>query len=513
MVRENMPPQDRIGKIAIIGGGTAGWMSAAALSKLLGRHYAEIVLVESDQIGTVGVGEATIPQINIFNRMLGLDETAFIKKTRGTFKLGIEFVDWGAPGERYIHPFGPYGVDMEGVSFHAYWLKLQSLGRKDSISDYNLQSMAATHGKFMRPVAAPRSPLAGIAYAFHFDAGLYARYLREFSETRGVKRIEGKIVDIALKPDNGFVDAVVLEDGRRIDADLFIDCSGFRGLLIEQTMKAGFVDWSHWLPCDRALAVPCASAGDPLPYTRATAREAGWQWRIPLQHRIGNGYVFCSRFIDETRAREALLSNLPGKALAEPRLLEFKAGRRKQFWIKNVVAIGLSGGFLEPLESTSIHLIQSGLAKLLTLFPDKAFEPTDRDLFNAQSAEEYEYIRDFIILHYKATRRSDTPFWDYCRTMPIPQSLAEKIRIFESRGRIFRESADLFKDTSWFAVLIGQGIYPRGFDPVAHVLSDDETVARLADIKETIRKACEVMPTHADFIRNNCAADSPEQPA
>jgi tryptophan halogenase len=497
---------DRITKIAIIGGGTAGWMTAAALSKLLGPHYAEITLVESDQIGTVGVGEATIPQITVFNRMLGLDENDFIKRTQGSFKLGIEFVDWGALGDRYLHPFGPYGVDMQGVSFYAFWLKHQSLNGADSLSDYNLQAVAAREGKFMRPVAAAHSPLSTITYAFHFDAGLYAKYLREFSEARGVRRIEGQIVSVAQRADDGFVDAVVLENGERVEAELFIDCSGFRALLIEETLKSGFEDWSHWLPCDRAWAVPTAKNSEILPFTRATAREAGWQWRIPLQHRTGNGLVFSSRFMPEETAREQLLANLDAAALAEPRLVRFRAGRRKDAWVKNVVAIGLSSGFLEPLESTSIHLIQSGLAKLLTLFPDSAFETKDRDLYNSQTAEEYSDIRDFIILHYKATRRDDSPFWNYCRTMDVPDRLTAKMELFKSRGRVFRENDELFRETSWFAVLNGQGVKPRGFDPVAHVLSDVETAARLLNIKNVIKESCALMPTHEKFIRDNCAA-------
>ncbi|WP_443747970.1 tryptophan halogenase family protein [Asticcacaulis solisilvae] len=501
----------RIKKIAIIGGGTAGWMSAAALSKILGPDYApEIVLVESDEIGIIGVGEATIPQINVFNRLLGIDETSFVRNTRGTYKLGIEFVDWKAKGESYFHPFGPYGVDMQGVSFHAFWLRLQALGGSSSISDYNLQAVAAYENKFMRPPAGapPGSPAARIAYAYHFDASLYARYLRGFAEDHGVKRIEGKIVEVRQRPADGFVESVVLADGRTVEAELFIDCSGLRGLLIEQTLKTGFTDWSHWLPCDRAFAAPCESAETLTPYTRSTARDAGWQWRIPLQHRIGNGYVYSSRFCDDDTARATLLGNLDGRVLAEPRQVRFLAGHRKSFWVKNVVAIGLASGFLEPLESTSIHLIQSGLAKLLMLFPDKGFEPADIARFNAMTVQEYEYIRDFLILHYKVTERDDTPFWNYVRTMDIPDRLAEKIAMFESRGRIFRENEELFNDTSWFAVMVGQGLKSRGYDPVAHVLSDEELRTRLGDIRDTIRATADRMPLHSRFIAENCAMDA-----
>jgi len=502
-----MQAQPKLSKIAIVGGGAAGWMTAAALGKILGPHYAEIVLIESDDIGTVGVGEATIPQINIFNRMLGLDENDFVKKTMATFKLGIEFVDWSRPGERYFHPFGPYGVDMNGVSFHAFWLKLQTLGVTDSINDYNLQAVAAREGRFMRAQPnAPNSPAGKIAHAFHFDAGLYARFLRAFAEDHGVRRQEGKVVEVQLRPTDGFIDAVLLQDGRRFEADLFIDCSGFRALLLGEALGVEFEDFSHWLPVDRALAVPSARVADPIPYTRSTARPAGWQWRIPLQHRTGNGHVYSSRFMDDDTARDLLMRNLDAEPLAPPRLLKFKTGRRKAFWKKNCVAIGLSTGFLEPLESTSIHLIQSGIAKLLQLFPDQGFEPADIDYFNRLSLEEYDVIRDFIILHYRVTQRDDSPFWNHVRTMPIPERLQRKLDIFESRGRIFRENEELFNDTSWFAVMIGQGLVPRGFDSVANSVSDDEVRARLLNIKTTIAETSVRMPTHGDYIRANCAA-------
>ena len=498
---------DRIRKIAIIGGGTAGWMSAAVLSKLLGPGFAEIELVESEEIGTVGVGEATIPHIATFNRLLGIDEDDFIRHTRGSFKLGIEFVDWSRKGARYFHPFGPFGIDMRGVSFHAFWQKLQTLGMSDSVADYNLQAVAARENRFMRPIKKEGSPAAGIAYAYHFDAGLYARYLRTFSEKLGVRRTEGKIVAVNQRPENGFIRSVTLADGREVEAEFFLDCSGLRGLLIEQTLKAGFVDWSHWLPCDRAWAVPCANAGAPTPYTRATAREAGWQWRIPLQHRAGNGYVFSSRFISEDAARDTLMNNLDGEVLAEPRLIRFQTGRRKIFWVKNVVAIGLSSGFIEPLESTSIHFIQAGLAKLLNMFPDRGFEQADIDRYNFATGREYDHVKDFITLHYKATTRDDTPFWNYVRTMDIPDSLAEKIRIFESRGRIFRDAEELFNDTSWFAVMTGQELKSRSYDPVADAMSDQEVIDRLHDIKTVIRQTADLMPSHAAFIAQHCASD------
>jgi tryptophan 7-halogenase len=498
--------EDRIRSIAIIGGGTAGWMTAAALGKILGRDYATITLVESDAIGTVGVGEATIPQINIFNQMLGINEDEFVRRTKGSFKLGIQFVDWGRKGHTYFHPFGAFGLNMEGVSFHAFWLRLFQQGLSPSIEDYSIQAKAAEAGKFMRPIDAGNSPLSQITYAFHFDAGLYALFLREYAEKAGVIRKEGKVTRVIQKGDDGFIEAVEMEDGTRIEADLFIDCSGFQGLLIEKTMKAGYNDWSKYLPANSAVAVPCASVDDITPYTRSTAREAGWQWRIPLQHRIGNGYVYCSDFISDDEAAATLLANLDGAPLAEPRFIKFTTGHRKQYWMKNCVAIGLSSGFMEPLESTSIWMIQTGIARLLTMFPDKRFAPADIARYNRVLTGETEDIRDFLILHYKATERNDTPFWDYCREMPVPDRLEEKMRVFMNAGRCFRENDELFNDTSWFAVMAGQLMKPRTYDPVANLLSIEETQTRLAQIRDAVAKSADYMPEHRHFIEDNCAA-------
>ncbi len=499
--------ENRVRKVLIVGGGTAGWMTAAVLSKILKNDYAEIELVESEEIGTVGVGEATIPQIGTFNRTLGIEENDFVRATQGTFKLGIEFVNWGANGERYIHPFGGYGLDMEGVSFHAFFLKHygQNYG-PETIEPYSLQALAARQNKFMRPVNAGNSPLSKIAYAFHFDAGLYAQYLKRLSEARGVVRHEGKVVDVALNGESGHIRHVQLADGRVLEADLFVDCTGFRGLLIEQAMKTGYNDWSHWLPCDRAVAVPCESAGALTAYTRSTAREAGWQWRIPLQHRIGNGHVYSSAFTTEERATELLMANLDGEPLAGPRHLRFVTGHRKRFWVGNCVAIGLSAGFIEPLESTSIHLIQSGVAKLLQMFPARGFSQPDIDRYNRVTTFEFERIRDFIILHYHLTRRDDTPFWNYTRNMSIPDYLADKMELFRSHGRVFRENDELFNDTSWFAVMIGQGLRPQDYDPVADVLDAEQTATRLKNIRETVATSAAYMPSHAEFIAKNCDA-------
>lgn len=501
-----MSAQNRIRRITIVGGGTAGWMSAATFARILGPDYAEITLVESDEIGTVGVGEATIPQMATFNRMLGIDEDEFLRETKGSFKLGIEFVDWGRLGHRYFHPFGQIGVHMEGVSFHAFWLRAHQAGLVERIEDWSLQATGGARGKFMRAINAGRSPLSDIAYAFHFDAGLYARYLRRYAEARGVRRQEGKITHVHQHPETGFIEAVELADGRRVEGELFIDCSGFRGLLIEEVLKAGYVDWSHWLPCDRAVAVPCEGLEAMTPFTRSTARKAGWQWRIPLQHRIGNGHVFCSGYVSDDEAASVLLANLDGKPLADPRFLRFQTGHRRQVWIKNCVAIGLSSGFLEPLESTSIWLIQSGLSRLMAMFPDRDFDPATIARYNRILATEYAEIRDFLILHYKATERDDSPFWDYCRTMPVPDRLQEKMDVFREHGRTFRENEELFNDTSWFAVMWGQLMKPKAYDPVADVLSLAETRERLDHIRAAISNSADYMPLHRDFIRQHCGA-------
>ncbi|HEY0436594.1 MAG TPA: tryptophan halogenase family protein, partial [Phenylobacterium sp.] len=422
-----MTPESTIRDVVIVGGGTAGWMAAAALSRLRANGVTRITLIESDEIGTVGVGEATIPPIQTFNALLGIDEADFLRHTQGTFKLGIQFVGFTRPGHVYMHPFGGFGADMEAIKFYQFWLKLNALGQTPGIEAYSLCATAAGLGRFERPVPERAGPLSSLTYAYHFDASLYARYLRAYSEAQGVTRREGKVVDVNLRGEDGFIESVTLAGGDKVAGDLFIDCSGFRGLLIEQALKTGYEDWSHWLACDSAVAVPCAGVENPTPYTRCSARDGGWQWRIPLQHRVGNGYVYSSAHVSDEEAAATVLANLDAPALAEPRVLRFKTGMRRKAWNRNCVALGLSSGFMEPLESTSIHLIQAGITKLLALFPDRGFDPVEIAEYNRLTEIQWSHIRDFIILHYKATERDDTSFWRQCRTMSIPESLERKI--------------------------------------------------------------------------------------
>jgi tryptophan halogenase len=493
--------QGPIRRVLIVGGGTAGWMAAAALSRHLADNGISIRLVESEEIGTVGVGEATVPHIRHFNAKLGIDEADFMGKTQATFKLGIEFVDWGRVGERYIHPFGAFGHNIAGVDFHQHWLRLRGAGLPFPIHDYSLPIVAAQMDRFCLPSQDPNSILSTFSYAYQFDAGLYARYLRIYAEAKGVTRTEGVIQDVSLRGEDGFVESVTLKGGERIEADLFVDCSGFRGLVIEGALKAGYEDWSHWLPCDRAVAVPCASTGALAPYTRATAREAGWQWRIPLQHRVGNGYVYCSRFIDDEEAERLLLQRLDGAAQAEPRRLRFLTGKRRKQWSRNCVAIGLSSGFLEPLESTSIHLIQQAIGYLLSLWPDGSFDPADADEFNRIMDIEYERVRDFLVLHYVANGRVGAPFWDHLRTMPRPDSLTLKMELFQRRGWVSTYRDGLFQPASWLSVYLGQGVAPEAHDPRADAPPQAEIAARLENLRSQVRRAAESMPHHADFIR------------
>jgi tryptophan halogenase len=481
-------------------------MAAAAISTLLKQSALEICLVESDEIGTVGVGEATIPPLIAFNKMLGINEDDFLAATMGTFKLGIEFVNWGAVGERYFHPFGPHGQDFRGVNFHQLYLREAQKRSLPDIKNWSMSAVAAELGRFARPGPDARLPLSQLGYAFHFDAGLYALFLRRHAENDGVTRVEGRIVDAKLDSVNGHVETITLADGSEIDGDLFIDCSGFRGLLIEEKLNTGYEDWSKWLPCDRAVAAPCRLPGAPDPFTRSTALSAGWQWRIPLQHRMGNGLVYSSAHLDSAEAEAMLVANLEGEILAEPRHLKFIAGRRSRAWNGNVVSLGLSSGFVEPLESTSIQLIQSGIIKLLALFPDRRFNPAERDEYNRQMQTAFEDIRDFIILHYKATRRDDSEFWNYCRSMEIPDSLGSKLDLWRSKGRVFRDGFELFGTASWVAVLLGQGELPTETEPAVDAIDVDMATDALEKMRLSYRQMAEHMPKHTEFIAQSCAA-------
>ncbi|HEY0414119.1 MAG TPA: tryptophan halogenase family protein [Allosphingosinicella sp.] len=502
-----MSGERNIRRVAIVGGGSAGWMAAAALSNAL-RGACKVDLVESDEIGIVGVGEATIPPIKLFNQSLGLDENDFIRATQGSFKLGIEFVDWARAGHRYFHPFGSFGAEFDSVALHHYWLRARARGDETPLDDYSMAWAAASRGRFDRPTADRRMIQSTYDYAYHFDAGLYGRYLRRHAERQGVTRHEGKVVDIRLRGQDGFVERLVLDDGREIEADLFIDCSGFRGLIIGAALGIGYEDWTRWLPCDRAVAVPCAHGGEFAPCTRSTARAAGWQWRIPLQHRIGNGYVYSSRHVSDDEAAATLLANLDGEPLAEPRPLRFTTGRRAMFWERNCVAIGLASGFMEPLESTSLHLVQTALTRLLALWPDRDFDPLAPAEFNRITIEEYERIRDFLILHYHLTER-DEPLWRACAAMTVPEPLQYKIDHFRRYGRLVASGFELFQNPSWLAVHIGQLNWPERYDPLTDERGNVDADRILAGLRRVTVEAAEAMPRHRDYIARLCRAPPP----
>ena len=497
----------RIERVAIVGGGSAGWMAAATLANNL-RGGCRIELVESEEIGIVGVGEATIPGIRVFNHGLGIDEADFVAATQGTFKLGIQFVDWAEPGRTYFHPFGLFGADFDSVPLYHYWLRARMRGDEMPLEAYSLAAAAAARGRFDRPQPDRRRIQSTYDYAYHFDAGLYARYLRSYSEKRGVVRHEGRIVEVRLRGEDGHVEALKLADGREIAADLFIDCSGFRGLLIEEALGTGYEEWTQWLPCDRAVAAPCAPGGEFTPYTRSTARPAGWQWRIPLQHRIGNGYVYSSAHISDDEAANALLANLDGEPLAEPRLLRFTTGRRNLFWNRNCVALGLASGFMEPLESTSLHLVQTGILRLLAVWPDRDFDPLGRQEYNRLVADEYERIRDFLILHYHLNRREE-PLWRRCAEMEVPEWLRYRIDHFRSYGRLVSPGIELFQNPNWLAVHIGQLNWPERYEPLVDERAHVDDARALADIRGAVAAAAEAMPTHRQFIERHCRARAP----
>lgn len=488
----------KITKVVIAGGGTAGWMAAASLSKLLGKAF-DITLVESDEIGTVGVGEAAIPTLTTFHRLLGINEQEFMKATHSTFKLGINFENWKSGNDEYMHGFGRVGKECWAGEFQHFWLHGKQNDINFSFDQYCPEIQAAKAEKF----ALTKN---GLNYSYHLDATLYAKYLRTFAEAHGVKRVEGKIVNVAKDSNSGDIKSIQLASGKVVEGQLFIDCTGFVGLLIEQSLHTGYEDWSHWLPCDSAVAVQTESVSTPLPYTRSIAHESGWQWRIPLQHRVGNGMVFCSKYLADDDAKSLLSKNIEGKPINEPRVIKFKTGRRRKGWNKNCIALGLSSGFLEPLESTSIHLIMSGILRLIRLFPFEGISTSAVNEYNQQLAAELEHIRDFIILHYKATEREDTPFWQYCKNMEIPDSLQQRLDLFKETGRIFTSEGELFRVDSWAQVMLGQGVFPQQYHQIAAIMKQHELEKFLSDIRNTIDKAVSGLPTHQEFLAQYCRA-------
>jgi tryptophan halogenase len=486
-----------IRKVVIAGGGTAGWMAAALLVKTLGK-VVEVTLVESEEIGTVGVGEATIPPLVTYLRLLDIREQDFMAATQGTFKLGISFENWRNVGENYIHSFGATGTDHWAAGFQHFWLRDRARGSMIDYGEYCLELKAAQANRFSH------LPKQGMNYAFHIDATLFAAFLRTFSEKLGVRRVEGKIVEVGTDPASGQVERLTLDSGQLVEGDLFIDCTGFRGLLIEQTLHSGYEDWTHWLPCDSAVALQTESTIEAIPYTRSIAHQAGWQWRIPLQHRVGNGLVYCSRYMSDDEAKALLLKNIVGGHINKPRVLKFRTGRRLRNWNRNVVALGLASGFVEPLESTSIHLIQRGMIRLLQMFPHDGIRQSEIDEYNRQCLKEIEHIRDFIVLHYKVTNRQDTPFWRHCSAMPVPDSLAHRIALFRDSGRVFHTEGELFHENSWIQVMMGQGILPEQYHPAAAVLTDEELTRFLANIRQRVEQTVATLPSHEAYVRQYC---------
>jgi len=489
-------------KIVVAGGGTAGWMAAAAIARTMGRT-ASITLIESEAIGTVGVGESTIPPLVTYNRLLGINEAEFMRATQATFKLGILFDNWKQPGDRYFHSFGYTGKDHWAAGFQHYWLEGRSRGHGQSYDDYCLELVAALQSKFAQ------LPDNKVNYAYQLDSGLYARFLRQMAEADGVTRIEGKIARVELNGESGDIAALELDGGRRVEGDLFLDCTGFRALLIEGALHAGYDDWTHWLPCDSAIALQTPNVRPPVPYTRAMAHDAGWQWRIPLQHRTGNGIVYCSRYLDHDAALERLLGNIEGEPLTAPNKIRFQTGARRKQWHRNCIAIGLSGGFMEPLESTSIHLIQRAILRLIRMMPQGEISPRDIAEFNDQQFQDMEQIRDFLILHYKVTDRRDSPFWRQCAAMDVPDSLAQKIELFRETARVFRRNEELFAENSWVQVMLGQGIEPRAWHPIAGKLNDDELDRLLGMIRQDVTRTVAGLPDHAAYVARYCGAAEP----
>ncbi|MBB4612324.1 tryptophan halogenase family protein [Novosphingobium taihuense] len=489
-------------RIVIAGGGTAGWMTAAALARTLGP-VAQVTLVESEQIGTIGVGESTIPPLVTYNRLLGINEAEFMRATQATFKLGINFENWRVQGENYFHSFGGTGKDHWSAGFQHFWLNGLERGHTEPYGEYCLELKAAEAGKFAH------LPDDRMNYAYQLDSALYARFLRAMAEADGTTRIEGKIAHVELDGESGDIAALVLEGDRRIEGDLFIDCTGFRALLIEGALRAGYDDWTHWLPCDSAIAIQTSSVRPPVPYTRAIAHEAGWQWRIPLQHRQGNGVVYCSDYLSHEAALEKLLSTVEGEKLVKPNHIRFRTGARRKQWHRNCVAVGLSGGFMEPLESTSIHLIQRAILRIVRMLPAGPISSRDIAEFNDQQFTDMEQIRDFLVLHYKATDRRDTPFWRHCASMAIPASLEQKIELFRETGRVFRKNEELFAENSWVQVMMGQGINPASHHPVAAKLRDEELAHLLGTLREQVSRTVAALPSHGDYVARYCCAEVP----
>lgn len=485
-------------KVVIAGGGTAGWMTAAAMAKVLSK-VVDVTLVESDVIGTVGVGEATIPTLVSYNRLLRIDEAEFLKTVGGTFKLGIAFENWTDLDHRYIHSFGVTGKDHWTAGFQHFWRRGHEMGIAKAFGDYCLELVAAERERFAH------LPDLGLNYAFHIDSTAFATYLRKMAEDNGVSREEGIIKNVNMT-EGGDIESLTLDSGDVLEGDFFVDCTGFRALLIGDALGVGYEDWTHWLPCDRAIAVQTKSVAPPLPYTRSIAHTAGWQWRIPLQHRTGNGIIFSNRFMSEDEGRDLLLSSIEGEVLTEPRVIHFRTGTRRAHWHRNCVCVGLSSGFLEPLESTSIHLIQRSVLRLMKMFPQDGVKQTDIDEFNAQTSYELEHIRDFIILHYHLTNRTDTPFWRYCRNMDVPETLKHRMQLFEETGRTFRENDQLFAENSWTQVMLGQGLMPSSHHPTADVMSEKEITEFLNHIDQNVEKTVAGMPAHATYLKSFCPA-------
>jgi tryptophan halogenase len=499
-------PTDRVRSLVIVGGGAAGWLAAATLARLLKPSFCEIRLIDEPQDAADAISEVALPSFHRLNHLLGINESDLIRRTRGTFRLGAQFADWGRLGDRYFHGFGSLGVKLDAVPFHHYWIKLRKLGDETRIDAYSTAAVAAKRGRFAPPALDRHSLMSLYSYGYHFHAESLAAYLREYARAHGATRIDGNVVDVLLRGEDGFIEALQMDDGSRIRADLYVDCTGARGVLSRHALKSGFEDWSHWLPCDRMVCIPCASTGDLKPYAEATAQPSGWRQRIPLQHCVDNGYVYSSRQVSDDEAAAALAADLPGRALADPRLLRLFPGRPVKFWDKNCMA--LTGGTLEPLESTGLHLVQTGITRLVTLFPVRRFSPSDIDEYNRLTTMEYERIRDFLILHYKATQRGDSPFWEHCRHMDVPDTLRAKIELFQRCGRIAMLDEEHFGEDSWLSVFFGQNVHPQDYDPLADVLDVDEAKAALFRMRSMIQEGVDTMPTHGQFIAEYCATKS-----